>query len=57
MKIIASYVLLIRAFIGLFPQAGVARSSGDQLRPSLAKTTYCEGLMELKAPHAGTVKD
>jgi hemolysin D len=28
-----------------------------QLRPSLLKTTYREGLMELKAPQAGTVKD
>jgi hemolysin D len=57
MKIIAPYVLLTGAFIGLFPQAGVARNSGEQLRPSLAKTTYREGLMELKAPQAGTVKD
>jgi hemolysin D len=29
----------------------------EQLRPSLLKTTYREGLMELKAPQAGTVKD
>jgi HlyD family secretion protein len=57
MKIIASYVLLTWAFIGLFPRIGVARILGEQLRPSLAKTTYREGLMELKAPQAGTVKD
>jgi hemolysin D len=29
----------------------------EQLRPGLLKTTYREGLMELKAPQAGTVKD
>ena len=33
------------------------RAKIEQLRPSLAKTTYREGLMELKAPQAGTVKD
>jgi hemolysin D len=33
------------------------RSKIEQLRPSLDKTTYREGLMELKAPQAGTVKD
>jgi hemolysin D len=33
------------------------RGKIEQLRPSLAKTTYREGLMELKAPQAGTVKD
>ena len=29
----------------------------EQLRPSLDKSIYREGLMELKAPQAGTVKD
>ena len=33
------------------------RARIEQLRPSLDKTTYREGLMELKAPQAGTVKD
>ena len=33
------------------------RAKIEQLRPSLDKTTYREGLMELKAPQAGTVKD
>jgi hemolysin D len=33
------------------------RAKIEQLRPNLAKTTYREGLMELKAPQAGTVKD
>ena len=33
------------------------RARIEQLRPNLDKTTYCEGLMELKAPQAGTVKD
>jgi hemolysin D len=33
------------------------RAKIEQLRPSLLKTTYREGLMELKAPQAGTVKD
>jgi hemolysin D len=33
------------------------RARIQQLRPNLAKGTYREGLMELKAPQAGTVKD
>lgn len=33
------------------------RAKIEQLRPNLDKTTYREGLMELKAPQAGTVKD
>ena len=33
------------------------RAKIEQLRPSLLKTTYREGLMELKAPQAGIVKD
>ena len=33
------------------------RAKIEQLRPNLEKTTYREGLMELKAPQAGTVKD
>ena len=33
------------------------RARIEQLRPSLDKSTYREGLMELKAPQAGTVKD
>ena len=33
------------------------RAKIEQLHPNLDKTTYREGLMELKAPQAGTVKD
>jgi hemolysin D len=33
------------------------RAKIEQLRPSLEKNTYREGLMELRAPQAGTVKD
>ncbi len=33
------------------------RAKIEQLRPSLEKNTYREGLMELHAPQAGTVKD
>ena len=33
------------------------RARIEQLRPSLDKSAYREGLMELKAPQAGTVKD
>ena len=33
------------------------RAKIEQLGPNLAKTTYREGLMELRAPQAGTIKD
>jgi hemolysin D len=33
------------------------RAKIEQLRPSLDKSAYREGLMELRAPQAGTVKD
>ena len=33
------------------------RAKIQQLRPTLDKSTYLEGLMELRAPQAGTVKD
>ena len=33
------------------------RAKIQQLRPNLDKSTYREGLMELRAPQAGTVKD
>ncbi len=33
------------------------RAKIEQIGPNLAKTTYREGLMELRAPQAGTIKD